>query len=101
MPPKRALFSVNINSNAESLYQRIEDHNKEGKARVRTVEHDEPVVGNTSLQVLTRPFEKEVQQTVERIVDDKHITASSSTSSPAQPRRSKKKLEAEYDTSDL
>ncbi|KAF2662663.1 hypothetical protein K491DRAFT_700398 [Lophiostoma macrostomum CBS 122681] len=68
-PPKRAFFSLNVDSNADHIYERIEHHDKEGKDKIKVKEHSEPLVGSTSLQVLTQPFEKEVKRSVERIVD--------------------------------
>ena len=104
MPPKRALFSLNIDSNADHLYQRIDDHSKDKEGRTKVVEHHEPVSGHTSLQVLTKPFEKEVERQAQRVVSEnistkRESSSSSPSSSTRRPRT--KKLEDEYDTSDL
>ncbi|KAF2113340.1 hypothetical protein BDV96DRAFT_613757 [Lophiotrema nucula] len=79
MPPKRALFSLNVDSNAEHLYQRIDDHNKE---RTTVTETKDPVHGHTSLQVLTKPFEKEVERQVQRVTN---TTPPTSDSNPPEP----------------
>ncbi|KAF2180574.1 hypothetical protein K469DRAFT_672538 [Zopfia rhizophila CBS 207.26] len=71
MPPKRALFSLDVDSNAEHLYERIEHHNREGKDKLKVIEHSEPTAGSTSLQITTKPFERAVERTVERFVDGK------------------------------
>lgn len=102
-PPKRAIFSLNVDSNAEHFLERIEDHSKQGKGKVKVREHKEPFVGNTSLQLLTRPFEKEVQRSVERIVDGRVVKDTKITRENSQTRNEKRKksVEERYDTSDL
>ncbi|KAJ4291781.1 hypothetical protein N0V90_009676 [Kalmusia sp. IMI 367209] len=69
MPPKRALFSLNLESDAEHIYQRVDDHNKEGKEKVKVIESTGPTVGNTSLSFVTKPFEEAVNRTVEGVID--------------------------------
>lgn len=69
--PKRALFSLNLASESERVYQRIEDHNRDPDDgdRVRTLESSGPTAGTTQLEFVTRPFEKLVDRTVESVAD--------------------------------
>jgi hypothetical protein len=107
-PPKRAFFSLNVDSNADHIYERIEHHGKDGKDTVKVKEHREPLAGSTSLQVLTQPFEKEVKRSVERIVDGR-VVRDTETYSSDKPdshtvkleNKRKKSLWEKYDTSDL
>ncbi|KAL1598829.1 hypothetical protein SLS60_007971 [Paraconiothyrium brasiliense] len=69
MAPKRGLFSLNLDSNADHIYQRVEDHNKEGKEKVKVLESSGPTVGNTSLSIVTKPLEQVVNRTVESVID--------------------------------
>ncbi|KAF1980200.1 hypothetical protein BU23DRAFT_576247 [Bimuria novae-zelandiae CBS 107.79] len=69
MAPKRALFSLNLDNNADHIYQRVEDHNKEGKYKVKVLESTGPTVGNTNLSFVTKPFEQVVNRTVEGVID--------------------------------
>jgi hypothetical protein len=116
MAPKRALFSLNLESNADHIYQRVEDHNKEGKDKVKVIESSGPTVGNTSLSIVTNPLEQAVNRTVESVVDgtgkkvhsvEGEVHASISRSEEgtgtrtAKVKRTGKKLEDTYDTSDL
>ncbi|KAF2261504.1 hypothetical protein CC78DRAFT_583604 [Lojkania enalia] len=106
MPPKRGLFSLNVDPNTENLLEKIKEHNKDWRERVNVVGHNEPVHDNTSLRIFTKPFEKEVQQSIERIVDENSSRReSTNTSTPSSSSSRKtvivKPLEEEYDTSDL
>lgn len=97
-PPKRAIFSLNVDSNTEHLYERIEYHDDKHKERgekVKVVEHSEPSFGSTKVEIVTKPFEKAVQRTVERVCDGKIVKERNRDS------RKKRDIEAEYDTSDL
>ncbi|KAF2019358.1 hypothetical protein BU24DRAFT_459040 [Aaosphaeria arxii CBS 175.79] len=100
-PPKRALFSLNISSNADHIYQRVEDRNTDGKDRVQVREHNDPLVGQTNLEILTRPFEKEVKRSVERIVDGRVVTDTKIERSGSGNKHVSNKVEDKYDTSDL
>jgi hypothetical protein len=67
-PPKRAHFSLNVNSQAESLYSRVEDGNTkdhEGRPKVKVIESSGPTSGSKHLEFVTKPFEKIVDRTVE------------------------------------
>lgn len=117
MAPKRAVFSLNLDSNADHVYQRVEDHNKEGKDKIKVLESSGPTVGNTSLSFVTKPFEKAVNRTVEGVIDgtgkkvhsaegELHYEVSktekgtgSRTVHVNKPAR--KTVEEKYDTSDL
>jgi ribose 5-phosphate isomerase B len=100
-PPKRAIFSLNVNTNAEHFYERIEDHLKDDKVTVR--EHKEPLVGNTSVHILTKPFEKKVQRSVTRAVDGRVVRDTETYDSSSSKSRSgcKSRIEDKYDISDL
>jgi hypothetical protein len=106
-PKRRAFLSLNVDSDAEHIYERVEDHNKDKKDRLKVREQTEPIAGNSSIQIITRPFEKEVQRSIERIVDGRVVrdttTYRSTSSSPASRQRTSKKasIEDKYDTSDL
>lgn len=106
--PKRAVFSLTVDSNTEHIYERTEDHTKEGKGKVKVREYKEPLIGNTSLHILTKPFEKEVQRSVERTIDGRTVrdttysySDSTSSVSSGQKQHRKKSVEEKYDTSDL
>jgi ribose 5-phosphate isomerase B len=77
-PPKRAHFSLNVNSQAESLYSRVEDGNTkdhEGRPKVKVIESSGPTSGSKHLEFVTKPFEKIVDRTVEGVLDGtgKHV----------------------------
>lgn len=66
-PPKRALFSLNIDSNVEHIAPKARDErgtsSSGGKAPESTSE------GRTSVQVLTRPFERAVEGVLEDVLE--------------------------------
>ncbi|KAL1606025.1 hypothetical protein SLS59_003149 [Nothophoma quercina] len=66
MPPKRALFSLNVDSEADHIYHRVNDHSKPGE-KTKVIETSGPTVGHTDLQFVTKPFEKLVNRTVEGV----------------------------------
>ncbi|KAJ4360401.1 uncharacterized protein N0V89_000963 [Didymosphaeria variabile] len=116
MAPKRALFSLNLDSNADHIYQRVEDHNKEGKDKVKVLESSGPTVGNTSLSIITKPFEQAVNRTVESFIDETgkevhsaegevHTSVCKSekgtSTRTVKAKKSGKRIEDQYDTSDL
>jgi hypothetical protein len=68
-PPKRALLSVTLDTDADHVYQRVEDHNKDGDDRITVLETKGPSLGHTDLKVLTKPFESVVDRTVQGFVD--------------------------------
>lgn len=117
MAPKRALFSLNLDSNADHIYQRVEDHNKEGKDKIKVLESTGPTVGNTSLAIVTKPFEQAVNRTVEGVIDgtgkkvhsaegEIHYDVNksekgTSTRTVKVHKKPGKSIEDQYDTSDL
>lgn len=116
MTPKRALFSLNLDSNADHIYQRVEDHNKEGKDKVKVLESSGPTVGNTSLSIVTKPFEQAINRTVEGVIEgtgkkvhsvegEVHTEISKSEKSTGtrtvKVKRAGGKIEDTYDTSEL
>lgn len=68
-PAKRALFSLNLESQSESLYSRVDDKNRPGDDRVKVLESSGPTTGSTHLEFVTKPFEKLVDRTVEGVVE--------------------------------
>src|SRR5262245_25044469 len=67
-PPKRALFSLNLDSDAERVYQRVDDHSKQGTDKVQVFESSGPSVGHTKFEFATKPFERLVNRTVEGVI---------------------------------
>ncbi|KAF1925197.1 uncharacterized protein M421DRAFT_12214, partial [Didymella exigua CBS 183.55] len=67
--PKRALFSLNVDSQADHIYQRIKDHSKPGE-KTRVIETTGPTVGHTDLQYLSKPFENLVNRTVQGVEEE-------------------------------
>lgn len=118
MPPKRALLSLNVDSQAEHAYQRVDNHSKPGE-RAKVIETSGPTYGHTDLQLVTKPFEKLVNRTVEGVEEstgkkvhsaEGELTYSSQRSSSGSgsttrtitdSSRSKRRVEQLYDTSDL
>lgn len=117
MAPKRALFSLNLDSTADHIYQRVEDHNKEGTDKVKVLESSGPTVGNTSLSFVTKPFEQTVNRTVEGVIQgtgkkvhsaegelhyEVNKTEKGTGSQVAHVKKpAAKTVEDKYDTSDL
>lgn len=116
MPPKRALFSLNVDSEADHIYQRVNDHSKPGE-KTKVIESSGPTSGHTELQYLGKPFEKLVNRTVQGVEEESgkkvdsaegEITYSSHRSSSGPSKhtvkhstRTKRRIERLYDTSDL
>ncbi|KAA8622225.1 hypothetical protein PtrSN002B_003782 [Pyrenophora tritici-repentis] len=67
--PKHALFSLNLDTDADHVYQRVEDHSKDGEDSVRVLESKGPTRGHTDLSYITRPFEKTVNRAVNEVID--------------------------------
>jgi ribose 5-phosphate isomerase B len=67
--PKRALFSLNLDSDADHVYQRVEDNSKDGTDRVKVIESKGPTHGHTDLSFITKPFEKTVNRTVNDVIE--------------------------------
>ncbi|RYN42165.1 hypothetical protein AA0113_g8072 [Alternaria arborescens] len=72
-PPKRALFSLNLDTDADHVYQKVEDHNKDGVDRVKVLESKGPIHGHTDLSYVTRPFEKTVNRAVNEVIDGRKV----------------------------
>ncbi|KAF2684459.1 hypothetical protein K458DRAFT_388934 [Lentithecium fluviatile CBS 122367] len=68
-PPRRALFSLNLDTEADYVYQRVEDRNKKRDDRVKVLESRGPTTGHTQLELLTKPFERVVERTVEGVLE--------------------------------
>ncbi|KAJ8112481.1 hypothetical protein OPT61_g5155 [Boeremia exigua] len=116
MSPKRALFSLNVDSETDHIYHRVNDHSKPGE-KTKVIETSGPTVGHTDLQFVSKPFEKLVNRTVEGVEEatgkkvhsaEGELTYSSQRSSTGTGRktvkdstRTKRRIEKLYDTSDL
>jgi len=108
-PQKRGFITLNVDSVADHIYQRVEDHNKDKKDELKVREQSGPLVGSTSVKILGAPFEKEVQRSIERIVDGRvvrdtnfHRSTSPDDDDREQKERKKKDdIEEKYDTSEL
>ncbi len=117
MPPKRALFALNVDSETDHTYQRVNDHSKPGE-KTKVIETKGPTIGHTDLQFVTKPFEKLVNRTVEGVEEEPgkkvhsaegELTYSSQRSSSGtgskktvkDSTRTKRRIEQLYDTSDL
>lgn len=94
-PPKRALFSLNLDTDADHVYQRVEDHSKPADERVKVLETKGPTRGHTDLSFVTKPFENTVNRAVEEVIDgtgkrivskEGEITYSTSSSSRSKGR---------------
>lgn len=118
--PRRGFVRINVDSNADHIYQRVEDHNRHPEededrdsprersgVRVREHEHSGPSSGSTRLNILTRPFEKEVVRSFERIVDGRVVRDTVRHFSEGDDRRDsrkeerRRKIEDRFDCSEL
>ncbi|KAF1834079.1 hypothetical protein BDW02DRAFT_499240 [Decorospora gaudefroyi] len=87
-PPNRALFSIHLDTDAEHVYQKIEDHNQDGEDRIKSIETEGPVHRHTDLTYLTKPFEKTVNRAVNEVVEG---SGKKVHSAEGQRRKSEKK----------
>jgi ribose 5-phosphate isomerase B len=118
MSPKRALFSLNLDSDADHIYQRVDEHSKEGTDRVKIIETKGPSHTHTDLSYITKPFENIVNRTVDGVIEGTgkkvhsaqgEIHYNTESSSSTSSRRTinvknnsrRKKIEEKYDTSEL
>ena len=125
MPPKakRALFSLNLDTDADHVYQKITDHNEEGQERVKVIESKGPTHGHSDLSYITKPFEKTVNRAVNDVIEgsgkkvhsaDGQLSYSTSHSETRTENNDKERsrlnivskakrrtLERKYDTSEL
>ncbi len=123
--PRRALFSLNLDSDADHVYQRVQDHSKEGTDRVKVIESTGPTTAHSDLTFVTKPFEKLVNRTVDGVIEGSgkklrskegevrySTTTTTSSSSTTENREEKSRLnvvskqkrrriEEKYDTSEL
>jgi ribose 5-phosphate isomerase B len=65
---KRALFSLNLDTDADHVYQKVTERNDAGEERVKVIESKGPTHGHTDLSYVTRPFEKTVNRAVNEVV---------------------------------
>lgn len=124
VPPKRALFSLNLDSDADHIYQRVEDHSTEGTNRVKVIETKGPTHGHSDLTYITKPFERTVNRAVNEVIDgtgkkvhsaqgeltyssssstsrDNYTTTGSGSNLAVKSKSKRRSLEEKYDTSEL
>lgn len=118
-PPKRALFSLNLDTEADHVHRRVTDFSKEGTDRVKILETKGPTHTHADLTYATKPFERLVDRTVNEVLDETgkkvhfaegEITYSSNSAERQRDGTSKlnvvskpkrRQIEAKYDTSEL
>ena len=121
-PPKRALFSLNLDTDADHIHERIEDHSQPGPPRVKIVESTGPTHTHSDVQYVTKPFENIVNRTVNEAIESTgktprsgtgRISLSSTTTTAGKERRDpdstlnvvskpkRRAIERKYDTSEL
>lgn len=117
-PLKRALFSLNLDSETDHAYQRVDDHSKEGTDRVKVLQTNGPSHGHTDLSYIAKPLEKTVDRAINEVIDNTgkkvhsaegevhYSSQKSTTSTPSSTLSIKSKskrraIEKKYDTSEL
>jgi ribose 5-phosphate isomerase B len=115
---KRAAFSINVDSDADHIYQRVSEHHPNGTNTVKVIDSTGPTHSHTDISYITKPFEKAVNTTVDSVIESSGKTlhssegnlhysnekpsTSSSTSTLSIKNKSKRRtLERKYDTSEL
>ena len=63
------MFSLNLDTDADHVYQKVEDHSKDGTDRVKVIESKGPTHGHTDLSYVTKPFEKTVNRAVNEVIE--------------------------------
>jgi ribose 5-phosphate isomerase B len=103
--PKRAAFSINVDSNAAHISARPSDHHVASTAG--------PTHSHTDISYVTKPFERTATKAVDTVLEsagklegDLHYsnesTSSNSNTTLSIKNKSKRRaLERKYDTSDL
>lgn len=117
-PPKRALFSLNLDSDADHVYQRVEDKSEEGTDRVKILETKGPTTAHSDLKFVTKPFENLVNRTVDGVIEgtgkkvhsaEGELTYSSERSEKRESnsrlnvvsKTKRRNIENKYDTSEI
>jgi ribose 5-phosphate isomerase B len=70
MAPKRAVFSLNVDSNADHYTQHVTEHHPDGTDSVKVIESKGPTHGHTDLSYVSKPFERIVDRAVDDVVKD-------------------------------
>lgn len=70
MSPKRSVFSLNLNSDAEHYHQHVSEHHPDGTDSVKVIESKGPTHGHTDVSYITKPFERVVNRAVDEVVKD-------------------------------
>ncbi|KAH7379637.1 hypothetical protein BKA66DRAFT_571449 [Pyrenochaeta sp. MPI-SDFR-AT-0127] len=117
-PPKRALFSLNLDSDADHVYQRVNEHSDQGTDKVKILETRGPTTAHSDLKFVTKPFENLVNRTVDGVIEgtgkkvhsaEGELTYSSERSERKENRSrvnvvsktKRRNIENKYDTSEL
>jgi ribose 5-phosphate isomerase B len=105
-PPKRAAFSINVDSNAAHISARPSSHHRD--------ESTGPTHSHTDISYVTKPFEKTATRAVETVLESAGRTegdlrySNESTTEPPntttlgiKSKSKRRALERKYDTSEL
>jgi ribose 5-phosphate isomerase B len=118
MAPKRSVFSLNIDSNADHYHQHVTEHHPDGTDSVKVLETKGPTHTHTDLSYVSKPFERVVNRAVDDVIKDsgkkvhtvegdlhysseKKSSTSSSSTLNIKNKSTRRFLERRYDTSDL
>jgi ribose 5-phosphate isomerase B len=118
MAPKRAVFSLNLDSQSEHYHQHVREQHPDGSDSVKVIETKGPTHDHTDLSYVSKPFERVVNRAVDQAVKDTgkkvhsvegDIPSSSNTSSSdtsgsnlnVKNKSTRRFLERRYDVSDL
>jgi hypothetical protein len=123
MAPKRAVFSLNLDSQSEHYHQHVREQHPDGSDSVKVIETKGPTHDHTDLSYVSKPFERVVNRAVDQAVKDTgkkvhsvegDIHYSSNTSSSdtrssdtsgsnlnVKNKSTRRFLERRYDVSDL
>jgi ribose 5-phosphate isomerase B len=115
---KRAAFSINVDSDADHIYERVSKHHPNGTDNVKVIESTGPTHSHTDISYITKPFEKAVNTAVDSVLEssgttfhsaegdlhysnEKPPTSTSSSTLSIKNKSKRRALERKYDTSDL
>ncbi|KAI8938446.1 hypothetical protein NX059_004338 [Plenodomus lindquistii] len=118
-PPKRSLISLNLDTDADHVHQRVTHHNKDGDDSIKVLETTGPTHSHSDFSYVTKPFEKVVNRAVNDVVDgtgkkvhsaegsvsysssstERRRDGSSRLNVVSKPKR--RAIENKYDTSEL
>ena len=117
-PPKRAVFSLNLDSSADHVHERVEDGSEKGTDRFKVIESKGPTTTHSDIRYVAKPFENLVNRTVNDVLEGSGKKVNSAEGQVSySTRRSEKSegksrlnvvsklkrrsIEEKYDTSEL